>query len=571
MPLHGTARHPLLHCVERLAYSGGWRIDLGAMESSGILTIDNLPERLPPWHPEDDSHVYAIVDMGSNGIRFSITSLAPSKARLLEPIYSTRAAISLFDALTPDDHGALILPSATISDVAIALQNFARLADLHQVPRRNMMIFATEAMRRASNATELLAAVVKATGGCGVQILEPAVETLFGAVMGSRSAVTTVDRGALFLDLGGGSVQITWVDTSLAAYETKAALAGCSMPYGAAKLTRILEEGDAELQSFESNRLLESMKSAYDQLCAKFTKLQDIRRAYDSGNKKACLDVYMCGGGFRGYGSMLMHADKHQPYPIPSIGTFTVDGATFKQVDEMIRINKEHDGKIFGLSKRRRRQFDAITRVVKAFIATVPNINRATFCQGSNRDGALMMKLPREIRESNPLVAIAAVSAQEKPIFDGILRKISQALPQEVLASSNIPTVLSDEGLGCLYVREIWARGGYYADTNASYALHNAISRDSDAPGLTHLSRALLGLTVAARWGLGLGPADAKLAEGLEGIISRNSNDAVFWAKYIGAVTDVAASIFPVIPRDIDQFEKSLRYNPLESESLTLL
>jgi retrograde regulation protein 2 len=461
--------------------------------------------------------------------------------------------------LTHDDHGGLVFPPAIISDVASTIQGFRRLADLHQVPRENLMIFATEAMRRASNASEMLTAISDATGGCAVQILEPAVETLFGAVMGSRSGLNNVDGGALFLDLGGGSVQVTWVDTSIPEYETKAALAGCSMPYGAAKLTRILEEGDATLQSFESNRLLDLMHSAYDRLCATFPKLQDIRQAYERGDMKACLDVYMCGGGFRGYGSMLMHADTHQPYPIPSIGTFTVDGASFKQVDEMVRINEGYDGKIFGLSKRRRRQFDAITRVVKTFITTVPNINRVTFCQGSNRDGALMMKLPRVIRESNPLVVLAVVSDQEKTKINGILRKLSEALPREVLASSNTPTVLSDEGLGCLFVQEIWVRGGYDFDTNASYALHNAISRDPDTPGLTHLTRALLGLTVAARWGLGLGPADTKLAEGLEGIITRNSNNAVFWAKYIGAVTYIVANIFPIFPLNMDHFEKSLR------------
>jgi retrograde regulation protein 2 len=207
-------------------------------------------------------------------------------------------------------------------------------------------------------------------------------------------------------------------------------------------------------------------------------------------------------------------------------------------------------------------QFDAITRVVKAFIATVPNIHHVTFCQGSNRDGALMMKLPREVHESNPLLAIASVSEREKTTFQGILQKLTEAVPLEVQDLSNIPTVLSDEGLGCLFAQEIWARGGFYPDTNASYALHHAVSRDPDAPGLTHLFRALLGLTTAARWGLGLGPADTKLAEGLEGIVSRHSREGVFWAKYIGAVASVVATIFPVFPHDIASLMTSLRYTP---------
>ena len=444
-----------------------------------------------------------------------------------------------------------------MSAVSSTLSHFTCIAELHHVPRSNTMVFATEAMRRASNAADMLEAIANATGGLGVHVLEPSVETLFGAVMGSRSGLTNVDGGALFLDLGGGSVQMTWVDTSLEEYEIRAAMAGNSMPYGAAKLTRILEGRDAPLRATDLGHLHASMQRAFDNLCSVFPKLCAIRDAHNKG-EDAGVDVYMCGGGFRGYGSMLMHNDAIKPYPISSIGTYTVDGASFKQVDEMILLNKSHDGKVFGMSKRRRSQFDAITTVIKAFISIVPNIRRVTFCRGSNRDGALMMKLPREIRESNPLEALACVSNEERPIFNMVLHKLSQALPREVDPRTT-PTVLSD-GLGYLFVRDMWSRGGFEADTNVSFALHHAISRDFDAPGLTHLARAALGITMAARWGFNVSPADEKLAEGLEGILARHSEDAVFWARYIGAVASVITRLFPVFPDDVGHFDRSIRY-----------
>jgi retrograde regulation protein 2 len=494
----------------------------------------------------------------SNGIRFSITSLAPPRARLLTPVYSTRASISLFDALTPTENGDLVFTGETISAVSSTLSHFIGIAELHHVPRSNTMVFATEAMRRASNAAEMLEAIANATGGLGVHVLEPSVETLFGAVMGSRSGLTNVDGGALFLDLGGGSMQMTWVDTSLDEYEIKAAMAGNSMPYGAAKLTRILEGGDASLRAADLGDLHASMQRAFDNLCSVFPKLCDIRDAHNKG-EDASVDVYMCGGGFRGYGSMLMHNDAIKPYPISSIGTYTVDGASFKQIDEMILLNKSHNGRIFGMSKRRRSQFDAIATVIKAFISTVPNIRRVTFCKGSNRDGALMMKLPREIRESNPLEVLSCVANEKRPIlFSMVLHKLSQALPREVDRRTT-PTIFSD-GLGYLFVRDIWSRGGFEADTNVSFALHNAISRDSDAPGLTHLARAVLGITTAARWGFNVSPADEKLAEGLEGILARHSEDAVFWARYIGAVASVITRLFPTFPDEVGGFDGSIRY-----------
>lgn len=499
---------------------------------------------------------FVILTSDSNGIRFSITDLTPPTSRLLTPIFSTRAAISLFDALTPDEHGGLIFPPSTLSSVASILSHFTRIAQLHNAPRSNTLIFATEAMRRAANAADMLKAIAEATGGLGVHILEPSVETLFGAVMGSRSGLTNVE-GALFLDLGGGSVQITWVDTSVKDYEVKAAMAGKSMPYGAAKLTRILEEGDATLQAAEAEKFQVSMQSAVESLCSVFPKFQSIRYASIKG-QHAGVDVFMCGGGFRGYGSMLMHADDTKPYPIPSVGTYSVDGRAFKQVDEMIRINDTFDGKIFGMSKRRRRQFNAITHVIKTFISAVPHIGRVTFCKGSNRDGALMMKLPREVRESNPLDILANPVQKEDLALRSALRVLEGALPKG-LDKHTTPTIFSDH-LGILFAQDWWGRAGHDASTNSSFAIHNAISRDSDAPGLTHLARALLGVTSAARWGFALGSADSSLIQGLEGIIARHSTDSVFWARYIGAMANILAEIFCVLPTDHGHLERSIRY-----------
>lgn len=419
------------------------------------------------------------------------------------------------------------------------------------------MIFATEAMRRAENAADMLKAISDVTGGLSVNILEPSVETLFGAVMGSRSALTNVDDGALFLDLGGGSVQMTWVDTSLDCYETKAAMAGKSMPYGAAKLTRILEAGDVKLQDFETNNLRSLLEVSYNNLCDAFPKLGAIKVAYERG-EDARINVFMCGGGFRGYGSMLMHDDKTSPYPISSIGTYTVNGTIFKQVSAMRKLNNEHTGKIFGMSKRRRRQFDAIATVVEAFVAVVPNLRLVTFGRGSNRDGALMMKLPKDIRESNPLEVLANVADEDKSLFSAVMQKISQAVPEKV-DFKETPTVFMD-GLQSLFVQQIWSRAGHEDETNASFVLHDAISRDSDTPGFSHLARAVLGLTVAARWGFSVGPVDRMLAQGLQGILDRHDEDAAFWAQYIGAIANILVKIFPIRPNDVKKFDKAIRY-----------
>ncbi|OAA73838.1 retrograde regulation protein 2 [Cordyceps fumosorosea ARSEF 2679] len=529
------------------------------MAVTDIVTIDNLSTKLPQWHPGTANHLYAIVDMGSNGVRFSITSLAPPFSRLLNPLFSTRAAISLFDALTPSPDGSgLIFPEQTIIDVAEAVASFHHVAVAHGVPRAQMYIFATEAMRRADNAGDILEAIRAATGGLGVQILAPEVETLCGAVMGTRSSLVGVPGGALFLDLGGGSVQMTWVDTSTPDYMIKAAIAGSSMPYGAAKLIRVLEQQSVQTQEAEIDTLRTGMKSVYDGLCTQFPALKTIKEAYERG-EDANVDVYMCGGGFRGYGTMLMHDDAISPYPIPSISTYTVDGSKFKETHRMLSINTEYSGKIYGLSKRRRRQFPAIVHVVEAFISAVPNIGRVTFSGGSNRQGALQMMLPPEIRESNPLEVLANIDPADRPLLNAGLELLLSSLPDPAIIS-RMPTIVAP-GLGYLFIKELWTRAGHEADTNASIALHTSIIRDPGCPGLTHLSRALLGIALATRWGSFLSPADAQLERGLVAIINRYGSEALFWTRYLGAVAGAIAEILPFSPASVEELKRVVEFS----------
>ncbi|KAM4059752.1 ppx/GppA phosphatase family protein [Hirsutella rhossiliensis] len=528
------------------------------MDPANLITLDNLSEQLPQWRPDDENHLHAVVDMGSNGIRFSISSLAPPKTRLLMPVYTTRAAISLYDALasSPSGHD---FPQATIEAVSSTLARFRQLALMHRVPPANMAILATEAMRRAANAAQMLDAIAAATDGLRVQVLDPPVETLFGAVMGSRSGLVDVRGGALFLDLGGGSVQMTWVDTDGDLYEMDAAAAGESLPYGAARLMRILDEEPDEVQDKEIGKLHGGIRQIYANLGAKFPALQAINNAHERGDEGAVVNVYMCGGGFRGYGSMLMHNDAISPYPLSSTNGYSAPCRFFCQTAEMSRVNEEYDGKIFGLSKRRRRQFPAIVAVIDAFVAAVPNLGRVTFCGGSNRQGVLMMKLPLHIRESNPLDVLSPVSQAERKPFDAALHLLSAALPAG-LASSGVPTIFS-LGLGPLLVREIWDRAGHGADANSAFALHTSIVRDSESPGLTHLVRAVLGLSACARWACHLCPADARLFQGLRRVADSHHEDASFWAIYVGAVSSILASLFPVMPQDARHLLDTVRFD----------
>lgn len=192
-------------------------------------------------------------------------------------------------------------------------------------------------MRKAENAGTMLDAILKASG-LGVYILAPEVETLFGA-MGARSSFSKVN--GLFLDLGGGSVQMSYMNSAMDGYETAASQTGKSLPFGAARLIRILD-GEASVQAAAKNDLESGLQAAFAKLKQEFTDLKTLCESSSHGG----IDIYLCGGGFRGYGSMLMHNDPIQPYPVPAIGSYTVSGHFFRKTAAMRLVNEEYEGKI---------------------------------------------------------------------------------------------------------------------------------------------------------------------------------------------------------------------------------
>ena len=432
-------------------------------------------------------------------------------------------------------------------------------------------------MRSAQNAAAMLEAIRAASPGMPVHILAPDVETLFGAV-GAGSGF--VGAKGLFLDLGGGSVQMTYLDTNVAradgregnfGQEVAAALAGQSLPFGAARLIKVLENPDVGAQTAAISQLAGGLSKAFRSLCARFPPLAAAAtQASESAKSKGAqddsgIDIYLCGGGFRGYGSMLMHNHPTQPYPIPSIGSFTVSGKLFGKTKDMLKVNKSFDGKIFGMSKRRRAQFPAIVAVVDALIAAVPPIRSVTFCAGGNREGALMMSLPREIRESNPLTLseatmegpVASSQVKQSASLQEVIDTLQSSFPLDL--SMPPPTTVFGLQLDTLYASQIWTGLGNDADTNASAALHNAINCP-DTPGLTHLSRSVLGVTLCARWGAGLGPVDDQLHRNLRALMDSADPDTSFWADYTGAVTAAVAMLIRTWPKTQHTIKDNIRY-----------
>lgn len=441
-------------------------------------------------------------------------------------IYRERAGISLYDALHDSNPGskAFYFSSEIISTVSATLARFRGICDSFQVPLSQISVFATEAMRTSENRDEMLGAIKKASG-LDVQLLSPAMESLFGA-MGARTGFDHVD--GLFMDLGGGSVQMTYVNSRTDEYDVLAAKAASSMPYGAAKVSAAINSTGAQLMRDDLQSL---MKKTFDGLKEQFPQLKADAESSEG------VTIYFCGGGFRGYGSMLMHTHDIQPYPIPAIGGFVVSGSKFVQWEDMLAVNESYSGKIYGLSKRRRSQFHAIVTVVESLVKAVPNIKRVVFCSGGNREGVLYMKLPKEIRESLPMPLLPGGSKNfANACVDDALRILSQALP------ANRPEIFSAE-LQHYVVQNTWIDMGDPDNANSAKALHNPISGFiAGLPGLTHEIRAILALTMCARWGTDIGPTDQALYKNLQQLVGPNLS---FWCAYVGTLVRLLATIAP--------------------------
>jgi retrograde regulation protein 2 len=485
--------------------------------------------------------VPTLLTEASNGIRFSISDLSLPSSRLITCIYRERVGISLYDALHESGPGAVAFQFSenTIEQVAQTLARFKSICNGYGVPESNISIFATEAMRTAKNKDAMLAAIRQASG-LTVDILSPAMESLFGA-MGARSGYDHVD--GLFMDLGGGSVQMTYVNSLTdSTYDVLAAKAAKSMPFGAAKLTAALSNEQTSHATKEELRGL--MKKSFEGLTVRFPKLKE-QAEHDDG-----VTIYFCGGGFRGYGSMLMHTDSIQPYPIPAIGGYIVPGHRFVKWREMLHTNNYDDGKIYGLSKRRREQFPAIVTVVQALIEAVPKIKQVVFCSGGNREGVLFMKLPLQSREQHPLYFLPTpTSAGSSDTIDAIAQFISSSLP------SGYPPVFSSHVLKYI-ASNTWQDMGDPDSANSAKALHNPISGTlAGLPGMTHQARGILALTMCHRWGSDLGPGDRKLADNLQALVG---SECAWWCRYLGIVARTLAIVMPSQPTSEAELQKHI-------------
>ncbi|KAL8667510.1 MAG: hypothetical protein Q9202_000726 [Teloschistes flavicans] len=469
-------------------------------------------------------HYQALVDMGSNGIRLSISDLSPPTARVMPTVYQDRCGVSLYDAQY-ESGKKVAVPQAIIQEVLTALLQFKRTCEDFQVRHDRVRVVATEATRNALNSQDFRQQIRTATGWT-VEMLPKEEEGRIGA-LGVASSFGSI-RG-LVMDLGGGSMQMTWMNSENAEVKTSPK-GSVSFPYGAAALMRRL--GEVGIQSHDSLR--EEMSANFERALQDLDIPDSLIKAADA---EGGWTLYLSGGGFRGWGYILMSLHSTSPYPIPIINGFRVPKSSF-----LPNLDQSSDPEAtFRISSRRASQVPAITFLIKALTQSIPSISHIHFAQGGIREGLLFFSLPATIRSQHPLVTATQPSAP--PSTPALLRILGSSVPPQRHSPSDPPPALISPEMLTSVVHLLYSHASLPKDIRAAAALRSSTTGLlANAHGLSHVDRCLLALVLCERWGGDVSPTDELYLAKLQELAGPQ---AAWWAKYFGGIAAGIGDVFP--------------------------
>lgn len=429
------------------------------------------------------------------------------------------------------------------------------------VPFKNIRIIATEATRKAINGEEFVRRVADETG-LTVEILSQSGEGETGA-WGIASSSSEV-RG-LVMDLGGGSTQITWMMTKDGHMQTSPKGA-FSFPYGAAALTQrlaLIEKKSKNEQEAEAKRaaLRDEMKKNFMEA---YKNLEVPPQLIKKAKKEGGFTLYLSGGGFRGWGYLLLYqAQKHSKhYPISIINGFVARKKDFTDTTRLKKVAKQAK-RIFRVSDRRREQVPAVAFLVNVLAEVIPyGINEAHFCQGGVREGVLFRDLSPELRMQAPIEV--ATEPYARPLAPKLAYLLRDALPRKErprLATldpcdfedgwNEIPTVETMKQIPSSFTKHIihafanmlYVHADMSKELSSAAALYTTSSGVlADTHGTSHRNRALLALLLEARYTGDLPPRDYSFRQALRRLLTPAE---LWWINYLGAVALVLSRVYP--------------------------
>jgi len=432
---------------------------------------------------------------------------------------------------------AVAIPDPVIKQVVQALQRFKSTCEDHGVKEEHIRIVATEATRQAKNSDDFREQIRAATGWT-VQLLPKEMEGRVGA-FGVASSYDSVH--GLVMDLGGGSTQITWMMTENG--EVNMSEKGSiSMPYGAAALTRELEVADKKgskgRDSFKQE-VIQNLKAAIKDLEIPDKLMQEAN--------KSGLSLYLSGGGFRGWGFVLMSEHPIKPYPIPIINGFHVTKDAFHDTAmvqaAVQQASSEMTPEIFRVSQRRASQVPAVAFLVSCLAEALPSIHDVHFCQGGVREGMHFSNLEPSTRALDPFVTATLANAPES--VTELVQLLLTAAPLPPSAGKKLGSCVFNVPLLTAFVQAMYVHAALPKDLRAGAALRcTTTGYLAGTHGVSHEQRALLALLLCERYG-GLGSISPSEQDFYRRIVQLVPESMPWWCMYLGRVAAVVASVYP--------------------------
>jgi retrograde regulation protein 2 len=363
----------------------------------------------------------------------------------------------------------------------------------------------------------------------------------------------------LTMDLGGGSVEVSYVMTSAISEEElscanhiRVSPNPVSMPYGAAALKR-------RLAKCESDKDVEDL---YQEVVAELTKAHDLAQLPSSLLHKDGYKVFMSGGGFRalGYLSMAVNAQetifpkrstnrKHM-YPIPIINGYSITGKELEQLAKHYSHKNPRELmkklKVFRVSKRRAGMIPASCFLVSA-ILQVFKVKRVYFSEGGVRQGFCYQLLSMEEKKKDPLLeGVKAYAAQSdfslsQTEFASIYSILAKALPEPYMSLSH-PLQLHRLLPAAIHLSNLTSH--YPKETRAFVAFHMPLAGGplANVPGLSHRERAILSVLLAFRQG---GAVPDPIFYAVQALVGRRG---VSVCKYVGRLMELVFAVSPLRP-----------------------
>ncbi|AMD22452.1 HGR113Wp [Eremothecium sinecaudum] len=473
-----------------------------------------------------------VVDIGSNAIRFSISSKASHHARIMPCVFKDRIGISLFEVqYCGNSMEKVPIPLDTIKEVCAAMKRFKLICDDFGVPETGVRVLATEATTSAINCNEFTDAIFQSTGW-EVELLSNEDEGRIGSY-GVISSFNSVS--GLYIDLTAGSVQISWIKCIEG--EILQSSTPISLPYGASALERRMK--------FQDKRdIFVEIENAFKDAVSNIGIPDDlVTEAEENGG----FNLFTCGGGLRGMGHLLLSLNKQ--YPIQTIiNGFSCSYEEFSAMSDYLFLTgklpgTQKDLKIFKVSDKRAAQLPAVGLLMSAAFKALPKVSNILFSEGGIREGTLYSILPREIRAQDPL--LIATRPYAPLLASKYLSLLRSAIPEK-----EVPAVVYHR-VALALCNLAFVHASYPKELQPTAALHVATTGIiAGCHGLSHRIRALIGIALCNRWGGDLPQSEKVNKKALENIVLRDGEKVerqrmVWWSKYIGTIMYVICGVHP--------------------------